>query len=44
VESGAGLGDLVVYVSDDAGEPRDELEDHMLAIWAGIDSAQALPA
>jgi hypothetical protein len=43
-ERGAGLDDLVVYISDDAGAPRDELGADVLAVWAGIDSAQALPA
>jgi len=36
VSLGVDPHDVVVYVSDDAGEPVDELADAELARWAGI--------
>jgi hypothetical protein len=40
-QRGTTMHDLVVYVSDDDGQPSYELEDNELAGWAGIAAAGA---
>jgi hypothetical protein len=37
---GYSVHDVVVYVSDDAGEPVEELGDQQLAEWAGLPGAE----
>ncbi len=39
-QSGSNVREIVVYVSDEAGESVEEIGDHGLVEWAGISGGQ----